>query len=155
MIEKPIWVGRVSYEATGKIADKLIETQMKVHTLTRLLEKYIAQLAELRKAEEAQQKFHSEMTQEKWNSLTKRPEWENCNHLKGGKIKPVYKDYALLAHRLPNLEWKIWCMICGKPFSLDDPETKEMLKHSSNVSSASESTIQWKKVSNGPDNLSQ
>lgn len=99
--------------------------------LTQLVEQLLAERKSSteRKQKEIKVPFNREA------SLKKRQ--DNCNHLKGGKNRmPGSKDYAIANHVFIDGSRKIWCVICGKPFTVD--EAREMSEQTTNRGSSSE-----------------
>ena len=104
------------------------------------LERSVLQAYEYDKAERARKRFRDGMTPEKYKFLTSRPNPNFCTHLKGGQYgnRFSYKDYAILVHTFPDAHIEVKCMICGKLFDINDPETRKMIESSTNSATASE-----------------
>ena len=104
-----------------------------VETLIHITQLVNQLLAEQKSSIEKQKEIKVPLNREA--GLKKRQ--DSCNHLKGGKNRmPGSKDYAIANHVFIDGSRKIWCLICGKPFTID--EAREMSEQTTNRGSSSE-----------------
>lgn len=152
-------VSHVDLDFTGEDALKLYAA---LKPIWDVLERKVLQAYELKKAEEIYSRRHPVPETEhdrniiRQRRLESRPKPEDCKHLKGGPLRAFNKDYALLSHRFQDGHTEVKCMICGKQFDPNDPETQKMVDQSTNRLSSSEAIIRYKRVNeDGSDHIPQ
>jgi|GEM_PF-5294106 len=69
---------------------------------------------------------------------------DNCLHLKGGKRRSVYEDYAIWDHTFSDGTRTVRCLLCSKEWEgeqLNSPEVMRMLNRTTNTVSSSQVEI--------------
>jgi hypothetical protein len=74
--------------------------------------------------------------------MFERPPEDDCLHCKGGKIPSPRSDYAIRVHTFADGHRNVKCTICGKEWSISDPEARYMMNRTTNTPSSSEVSIE-------------